>query len=196
MDLYKYKNYAEYVESQNTAFHLKHSRNWVTDIELGIIADYIIQKYGTPKFVICHGARNGYEVLSLGGFFGRDTTIIGTDIGEWAEKIEYMIRHDFHDMREEWRDKVDLIYSNSLDHAWDPELAIKTWLSCLTKDGLLLVHWANSHKKGNAKSVDCFIATWDEYNEMLGRLGTVVEWKPISILKCGGIFIVIRRIYD
>lgn len=193
MQLYKHADYNEYVKAQTDAFNLKHSRNWVTEMELAIIANHVILKYGIPEFTICHGARNGFEVGWLKKYFGYDARVVGTDIGKWSEEIEDMVQWDFHELNEVWTGNADMIYSNSLDHSFDPVKAIATWLQTLKPDGILVVHWSHAHEKGEPKASDCFIASWDEYNELLGAAGRFLEWCPIKILKGGGFFIVKKR---
>lgn len=44
----------------------------------------------------------------------------------------------------------DFIYSNSLDHSYDPEKALDAWMSCLTKNGVCIIE----HSSGDEKSTE------------------------------------------
>ena len=42
------------------------------------------------------------------------------------------------------------IYSNSLDHSYDPEKALDSWMSCLNEKGLCFIEW----NKGDVNNRD------------------------------------------
>lgn len=77
------------------------------------------------RSVICQGVRNSNEVKMFRKIFKR-AEIFGTDIGygKWSERI---IKIDFTECPREWEKKFDVLYSNSLDHAYDVAAAIREW---------------------------------------------------------------------
>ena len=193
MKQYQFKNNQEYVEAQISANVAKIDRNWVHEAELGIIANFIILEFGRPEFVICHGARNGFEVETLGKYFGRDLTIIGTDISPTANKIPDMLQWDFHEINPKWAGLADLVYCNSLDHSYDMRKAVTAWMDSLKPRGIIVVHWTEGHEKGDVKPSDCFHASDREYEKILSKCGTVLCKNRIEILKGGYYFVVMKK---
>ena len=48
------------------------------------------------------------------------------------------------------------MYSNSLDQAWEPRLALKTWLSQFKVGGLVIIEHTNAHGPSGAVEMDPF----------------------------------------
>jgi SAM-dependent methyltransferase len=119
--------------------------------------------------VICHGAREGQEVDWFSEEFGIDA--VGTDLLE--RKHPKVAQWDFHDQFLEWVGQFDLVYSNSLDHAHDPELAVRTWFDQLTSGGVLCIQW--SHWSLRAVMGDCFGAGFHDYVFLLDHIGEVID---------------------
>ena len=61
---------------------------------------------------------------------------------------------------------VDFIYSNSLDHSYNPALCVKNWMSCISKIGLCFIHWGEGHLKVKPNQVDCFSGSLETYKEL------------------------------
>lgn len=132
----------------------------------------------TPiKFAICHGVRLGFELDMFRESFNDQGKWIGTEIVKELCDGENIIHQDFSVAKEEWIGKVDLIYTNSFDHARYPEETIKTWLSCLSPNGRAYIEWTRWHsklgKRGN--KADCFAADLEEYREMFEEAGEVED---------------------
>lgn len=93
---------------------------------------------GEPLAIGCMGVRSGTEMFSFKNFY-RKATIDGVDITKNIETIRlipevYVHLHDFNDLPKEWGNKFDLVFSNSIDHAFKVEDTIKEWRR-VTKDG-------------------------------------------------------------
>ena len=104
--------------------------------------------------------------------------VIGTEISEVADRFEHVIRWDFHEVKDEWVDAVDFIYSNSWDHSYDPKRLLTAWMSCLRKGGRLFLHWTADHGEsgiGGAWNADCFGASLAELEELVRSLGYRVD---------------------
>lgn len=88
--------------------------------------------------------------------------VLGTDISPMiAEKAKQrgveVIEWDFHKVKPAWIGKASFVYTNALDHSYDPVMAIQKWLSCLTCGGILILEWTREgHSRGGATSVDVF----------------------------------------
>lgn len=169
MKLFKFQNLKEYKKiQQNKAskqlFHQDGEMyHWVTEKEAEMIAKHFLQNSSKKELGICHGSKIGYEVNLFRKLL--NFNIIGTDIGDFANKYPNMIQHDFHDVKAEWVDNVDFIYTNSLDHSYDPLKALNTWRESLHKDGIMYIEWSSYHNVVN--QTDCFGAELDEYKKLI-----------------------------
>lgn len=163
MRLYKHKDYKEYVKNQTTTNVGKLNNVWANNKDIGLLSKHITKNISDIKFGICHGVRNAWEVQQLRRSLKID--VIGTEISYTALQFENTIQWDFHDVKDEWVGSVDFIYSNSLDHSYDPEMCLGKWMSCIKKEGICYIHWSRS-SEGLLNSADCFSATSDEYRKM------------------------------
>jgi hypothetical protein len=168
------KNYKKYVQIQQecNAKKLKEmpDRHSVSLKEIGMIVEYMLNVIPEIKFGICHGVRNGWEVREFSTLLPL-CHIIGTDLGIESGRFPNVIQWDFHNMKEEWINSVDFIFSNSLDHSYDPMYAIHTWMRCVRTTGRLFVEWSKLHDECGIieKRGDIFGATKSEYREMFNR---------------------------
>ena len=73
--------------------------------------------------VYCHGTRQGFEQK----WFSKnlECKVIGTEISDNANDYKNTIEWDFHNVKKEWIGSVDFIYSNALDHSYDPNKCLK-----------------------------------------------------------------------
>jgi hypothetical protein len=126
----------------------------------------LIRLIPDAKFGICHGARNGYEVAQFKSYLPH-LEIIGTDISKTATRFPHMIVWDFHEIKPEWINAVDFIYSNSLDHSYDPPACVAAWMRCIKANGICFIHWGAGHNKSKPDATDCFSATVKEYSDLL-----------------------------
>lgn len=188
MKVHTYKNYEEYKQAQLDGIY-KHptvkdnvNYEWVQREDIDFIHTNIIKPHFenlgiTPGFGICHGAKLGKENT----WFQEKTGIsfIGTDISIETNPEMNLINWDFHNVKEEWKDSVDIIYSNSLDHSYDPSHALRQWISCLKETGILVLEHTNCHLESTP--TDPFGATEQEYILLLKEVGfSTVMSKPFS----------------
>jgi len=197
MNIYKYKNYNEYIECQKDATTKKFEKIWVCREELLAISDYLkVHNKGIINFGICHGVRNGYEVGVFGELLG--AKVIGTEISELASDKKDVVIWDFNKRNEEWVGACDFVYTNALDHSFNPVETIDTWMEQLSPNGLLFIEWTRGHrfsKKTNMK-VDCFLATFLDYKNLLSENGKIVRIinRNVKALEEKGIYIfVVKR---
>lgn len=135
MKIYEYESYNDYLEAQIDANVKKlHSHVWV---EKSVI-DLISSENGPAKSIICHGTRNAAEQL----FFSKnypEAEIIGTEISHTANQFPMTVQHDFHEEKEEWISKFDIVYSNSFDHSYNPIKSLNAWKNQLSLSGSIYV---------------------------------------------------------
>jgi len=166
MKLFKYDSYSDYVETQVEGNIRKLNLTWVEQDTVAFISTYLSNRLGLIAKGICHGTRNGKEQMWFRGYLNAD--VIGTDISPTANEFENTIEFDFHETKEEWIGAFDFVYSNTLDHAYDPEKALKAWMSCLKPEGCVVLQWARDHKRFS--KLDPFAATLGEYIDMIYNL--------------------------
>lgn len=150
-DVFDYQLYKKVQESGNIA---KIDQIWTNKENLEYISNWISSYYGKPEFILCHGTRNGFEQRIFKEVF--DCHVIGTEISSTADQFPMTIQADFHKDFPEWENKVDFIYSNSLDHAYDPKKALKNWASCLKKGGYIVLDKASDSDPHGVSDLDPF----------------------------------------
>lgn len=183
MKLYKYKSHKEYISNQIETNKRKLDRVSAEESIIKIISNYIKDNIPNPIFGICHGVRNAWEVQKFRHL--NKFNIIGTDISPTVTQFKNTIQWDFHEVKDEWINNVDFIYSNSLDHSYDPESCLSKWISCLSEKGLCFIEWSimcNVPKKGlSAMKADCFGADLDEYREMILKKNKIKDELKIKL---------------
>ena len=137
MKTYKYKSYDEYVKAQKTANAKKSSNVWAVEENIKFLAEYIHLKIG-PKLGICHGTREGHEQAWFNKHLPYCKTI-GTEIGDASAPDT--VQWDFNNHNKDWFMEFDFIYSNSFDHAYDPESTLKVWSAQLKIGGLIILEY-------------------------------------------------------
>lgn len=153
--LHQYESYEQYREEQ--IFHNKRKINivWADEKTLDIVAARAQQAFPGKKLKgLCHGTRNGFEQNYLAEKI--DADILGTDISDTASNYPRSIQWDFHDENPEWLGQHDFIYTNSLDHSWQPKLACAAWLNQLVEGGLLMIEHTMGHSPRDAGQMDPF----------------------------------------
>lgn len=151
---------------------------WAIEENIAFAADYIRARLGQPRFGICHGTRRGDEQAWFRKYLGCE--VIGTEISETAAQFPDTIQWDFHDVKPEWLGVVDFIYSNALDHSYDPEACLNAWMSCVRAGGLCILEHSTMHEPKAATELDPFgaslslmpylIAMWSRGNYVVREL--------------------------
>ena len=97
--------------------------------------------------------------------------MIGTEISDNAEIYPHTIQWDFHEIKEEWLESADFIYSNSFDHSYDPEKCLNAWMKCTRSGGICIIEHSSAHAPSGASQFDPF--------------GADIEQMPYLILTWG-----------
>lgn len=127
---------------------------WVREENVAFLAAYIRSTIGSPRFGICHGTRRGNEQAWFRKHLGCD--VLGTEISDTALEFPHTIQWDFHEVKPEWIEAVDFIYSNSFDHSYDPERCLRAWMSCVRPGGLCVLEHSNLHGPEAVNELDPF----------------------------------------
>lgn len=174
MKLYKHKDYNAYVEAQIDKNVRKINLVWVKPAEIAKLVKHIKKNIHNVKFGICHGVRNAWEVKEFRKRL--DVEVIGTEISHTAEQFNHTIQWDFHNVKDEWVDNVDFIYSNSFDHSYDPEMCLDRWMSCINKNGICYIHWNHTNSRpGAIDAADCFNASKDDYRNLINKKFVIID---------------------
>lgn len=186
MKLFKHESYEKYVDSQKEGVYnhpvVPDSVNyeWINYSEVLFLKDNIIDPYFNslniiPKHGICHGAKLGKENL----WFEKETGVdfIGTDISIGDNKETKLIQWDFHNVKKEWENKFDIIYSNALDHSYDPSYALKQWASCLSQHGICILEWTTNDSEDYVSHIDTFGASIEEYKSIINSINGKVIYE-------------------
>ena len=167
MKLHKFRSYGQYRRIQIKKNKDSIDRNYAIPEVMEAVAVYLKEHLPSATHGICHGAKNGLEVNALRDHLGID--VIGTDISPTAKKFDHMIQWDFHEVKEEWRGRIDFIYSNTLDHSIDPPMCLDRWAETLREGGVCILEWSPWHDENHSTPDDPFGASLEEYVEMLSK---------------------------
>lgn len=147
--LYRYSDYDDYRQTQIAGNKRKIRNVFADETTIGLISDYI--RPSNPRRALCHGSRNGAEVRWFEQNLSID--IVGTDISDTAPD-HGLVQWDFHEPRPEWVGQFDFVYTNSHDHAYDPEKALSTWVEQLAPGGCLFLEHTVQHGIANQSKLD------------------------------------------
>ncbi len=149
MKQYLYPDYKAYVAAQVEANKRKLSNVWVRP---ETVAQVVRNAPVKVDAVMCHGTRNGAEQRLFAEHYP-GAFVIGTEISDTATQFPNTVQHDFHEPKEEWIKRFDIVYSNSFDHAFDPLRALLAWRGQLAPGGRLFL------EHGISEVVNCSTAS-------------------------------------
>jgi hypothetical protein len=150
-------DYARYKAIQNEGNKAKLDKCWVQPENIAFLSDYLRSQLPNIRFGLCHGTRRGLEQQWFRENLGCE--VIGTEIADTATQFPHTIQWDFHEVKPEWVGAVDFIYSNSLDHSYDPGLCLTRWMSCLRPGGICIIEHTSVDEPQYATSLDPFGAS-------------------------------------
>ena len=142
MDLYQYESYDEYKKLQIECNRKKHDSVWAKEKYIKEICKYL----KGSKRGLCHGVRTGKEVEYFLKYLPK-CKIIGTEISPSVMGFKNILVWDFHEIKKDWIRKFNFIYSNSLDHSYNPTKALLNWLKCLKKNGIMIIEHTKRHEE-------------------------------------------------
>jgi hypothetical protein len=147
-------DYEQYRRIQTQGNKDKITWTWAKEDDVDFLAQYIKSHISAPTFGICHGTRRGAEQAWFGARL--NCLVIGTEISDTAGQFPHTIQWDFHDIKPEWVDAADFIFSNSFDHSYDPEKCLNAWLTCVRRGGLCILGHGPLHGPAGASPLDPF----------------------------------------
>jgi len=136
VNVYKYKNYDEYIACQTAGYNKKIDKQWAVEDNIKYLCEYLVPM--KPERGICHGVRQGAEQ----SWFNRHLPgchTIGTELGGIIGPDT--VQWDFNKYRADWKRQFDFLYSNSFDHAFDPEITLQIWFGQVKRGGVLMLEY-------------------------------------------------------
>lgn len=177
MKVWKYKSYDEYVTAQvNGNLGKYKSHSYVDNKVIGGIVRYMTSNNVNPSFGLCHGTRRGLEQQYFIDWFKSQNisvSVLGTEISPTATEFKNTIQWDFNEVKDEWVNNVDFIYSNSFDHSFNPTKTIDAWMSCLKDGGLCFIEWSKDCLTN--RPMDPVAGTLDEWVDFFNTKYSVVD---------------------
>lgn len=180
----EFSSYDHYVKTQEKTVNRRGLGPYFTDVEMQRIADWCKLHDLIVRRGICHGARNGLEADELMKVLP-GSAMFGTDLFPYSGKSALVkgkatvVRCDFAKRHPRWVGRFDLVYSNSLDHALNPEETLKVWFEQLGLEGVLFVQWNRSDL--TVKAGDCFGGELMEHVALMNQFGKVVDLLYVNV---------------
>lgn len=139
-----YDSYEDYLEHQKAKLETHEFGQYDEDFRQALRERLNSLEVEWPgRSVLCLGARIGSEVKA---FLDLDASAIGIDLNPGKEN-RYVVKGDFHDLQFP-ASSIDVVYTNSLDHAFDIERMAKEVLKVLKPNGLFLVEAVQGRDQG------------------------------------------------
>lgn len=164
-----YPDYATYVEHQKTKFGALKARGIERHDRLFYAA--LTERLATldvelrGRSVLCLAARQGTEVRA---FIDRGAFAVGIDLNP-GRASRHVLTGDFHDLQ--FADaSVDLVYTNSLDHAFDLDRLLAEVRRVLKPGASFLVEANVDADDGGANSGSFESLVWEGADALLGAL--------------------------
>ncbi len=184
---HEYPDYETYRDVQVAGNKAKLRMQFVKESHIENLCGYLNDIFSSVDFGLCHGTRRGLEQAWFKAHLSNDPTVIGTEISDTASQFPDTVQFDFHDDNPDWHDKANFVYSNSWDHAFDPEKAFGNWVKSLKPGGVLLLDYTKGQSPDAANALDPFGATLQALQDMLvhslkgqGQLRETLDWRKTN----------------
>lgn len=175
MKLHEYRksdgtfDYERYKAVQEAGNIKKLNSRWVHRHVVAFLSEWLTRNVQPLKAGLCHGTRGGSEQNWFSEMLGIE--VLGTEISSTATQFPRTIQWDFHEVKPEWLERTDFIYSNSYDHSYDPAKCFTAWASCLRVGGVMLLEHSEGNTPKHTSELDPFGADWDELSALIDEVG-------------------------
>lgn len=164
-------DYDLYRQVQEEGNRRKLDQVWVNEDAIRRLAEAALAR-GPVQRVLCHGTRNGAEQRFFQAAIP-GVQVLGTEISSTATQFPDTIQWDFHDLKDEWVGSWDLLYSNSWDHAFDPERLFANWIASLRPGGMMGLEHTTQHQPESVTPLDPFGISYDGLVALVTRGGAM-----------------------
>ena len=147
--------------------------------KLNLREDYVRQKSRRKYFDFCadfacfeNYLDKGCKILCLGARFGEEVRAfralgydaIGIDL--WGAEGDLVIKGDWNDLP--FENELDVIYTNSIDHAWSVDMLVGQIKKALKPAGKVIIALDQNHTHGaNNKKIKAKLDNPDRYEAVL-----------------------------
>jgi len=163
----KYESYRAYLKHQKAKLATHDFKNY--DIEFRTVLRERLTALDVDwrdLSVLCLAARIGTEVKA---FLDLGCRAIGIDLNP-GKQNQYVVQGDFHDLQFQ-PNSMDVVYTNSLDHAFDIDRIATEVLKVLEPEGLLIVEAVRGRDQGvHPGFFESFF--WNNIDELIGVFET------------------------
>lgn len=144
--------YEDYIQNQQTRAASKWGRRGAENELFKVRLRETVRKFETvldrPKSICCMGARDGTEVVEFKLLYPK-AEVYGVDISENVSSFRShidvnMLMKDFNHLPDEWESKFDLVFSNSIDHAFVVEESLAEWHRVTKPNGFMLLEFSTT----------------------------------------------------
>ena len=190
--LRQYRTYDDYVEHQRSKLELMD----LTDYDAAYfeaLRDRLVRcgEHLRGKSVLCLAARIGTEVktfIDLGSF------AVGVDLNPGPDN-PWVLVGDFHSLQ--FADGcVDIVFTNSLDHALEPETLAAEMERVLKPDGIVIIELAGESVGGSDAQWEAFV--WTDHNlvlELFAKRGFTERCRAkVELPAAHDLFVVLGRV--
>jgi SAM-dependent methyltransferase len=174
-----YDSYEAYLEHQKAKLETHQFGNYDDEFRSALRERLSALEIEWPgRSVLCLAARIGTEVKA---FLDLRAFAVGIDLNPGADN-RYVVHGDFHDLQFA-PESIDVVYTNSLDHAFDIDRIAKEVLKVLEPDGVFLVEAVQGRDQGtNPGFFESFF--WKNIDELIRQIEaagfTVAQRSPIT----------------
>lgn len=164
-----YPDYETYVRHQKTKFGAQRAR-WIEAHDRRFFQALTERLAATPldlrgRSVLCLAARQGTEVRA---FIDRGAFAVGIDL-QPGPKSRHVLTGDFHDLQFA-DDSIDLVYTNSLDHAFELERILGEVRRVLKPEGWFFVEANLEAEEGGANAGPYESMVWKTADILIERM--------------------------
>ncbi|MFL6590586.1 MAG: class I SAM-dependent methyltransferase [Chthoniobacterales bacterium] len=162
----RYASYADYLEHQAAKLETHSFGNYDADFRRVLRERLSALDINWPgQSVLCLGARIGTEVKA---FLDLGAAATGIDLNP-GENNPHVVFGDFHHLPAE-TNSLDVVYTNSLDHAFDLDRVAKEVRRVLKPNGVFIVEAVHGRDRGiNPGFFESFF--WENIEALVGAIG-------------------------
>jgi len=127
-----------------------------------------------PTVIGCMGIRSGNEYTAFKERFS-SAKVYGVDIHPDVKKVgKNCFAYDFNHLPKEWAGKFDLLYSNSIDHAFDVGRTISEWVRVTKQGGYLCLRFAKT--AAGVSRTDIYGFEEGDIKDLFSEIETIKTW--------------------
>ncbi len=172
MEIFNYKDYDDYVNSQIEGNLKKIKR--IKELDIAYVKPdtitKIVKRKPNAKRILCHGTRSAKEQLYFQNHLP-EAYIIGSEISTNATEFPMTVEHDFNKVKDEWIGSFDIVYSNSFDHTITPFETLGVWMDQLNENGTLFLEHTVARENHISDRTDPLKIETQELKNMIDKVG-------------------------